>query len=124
MSSEGGAESTGAGAFQSNPPYRACELELSDDGSSVVSDAEPEHAHGRRRSSIAKQRKGSGNASQLSPSLGAGGAYHPLGSPLPAYPVSIRQQLAIIKQVRFIYHFTNRIYLFFHPSTFIYLVVH
>uniref|UniRef100_A0A0M3HXT4 Uncharacterized protein n=1 Tax=Ascaris lumbricoides TaxID=6252 RepID=A0A0M3HXT4_ASCLU len=99
MSLEGGAGNIeGSGSLPQNAPYRPCELELSDDGSSVVSDAEPEHAHGRRRSSIAKQRKGSGSASQLSPSLG-GGAYHPLGSPLPAYPVSIRQQLAIIKQM-------------------------
>uniref|UniRef100_A0A915AZM0 Ankyrin repeat domain-containing protein 12 n=1 Tax=Parascaris univalens TaxID=6257 RepID=A0A915AZM0_PARUN len=99
MSLERGAGNIeGSASLPQNAPYRPCELELSDDGSSVVSDAEPEHVHGRRRSSTAKQRKVSGNASQLSPSLG-GGAYHPLGSPLPAYPVSIRQQLAIIKQM-------------------------
>ncbi|VDK35680.1 unnamed protein product, partial [Anisakis simplex] len=107
MNNDMNAESSGSissGIVASGIAYRAMELELSDDGSSVVSDAEAEHpAHGKRRSSAVKQRKGSGNsASQLSPSLGAGSAYHhPLGSPLSSYPVSIRQQLAIIKQVEF-----------------------
>lgn len=47
MSLEGGAGNIeGSGSLPQNAPYRPCELELSDDGSSMVSDAEPEHAHG------------------------------------------------------------------------------
>ncbi|VDN58299.1 unnamed protein product [Dracunculus medinensis] len=73
--------------------YRPFELDLSDDGS-IASEPDHEHSSKARRSSTGKQRRSS-TASQLSPSISSS---LQLGGPLPSYPVSLRKQIAIIKQ--------------------------
>ncbi|VDO67840.1 unnamed protein product [Onchocerca flexuosa] len=86
--------------------YPLCDLELSDDGSSsVISEPEKRQVSliscsGRRRTLGARQRQGPSVTSiQIPSSTGSNGSQRAHSSPLPAYPVSIRQQLAIIKQV-------------------------
>ncbi|OZC08962.1 hypothetical protein X798_04049 [Onchocerca flexuosa] len=85
--------------------YPLCDLELSDDGSSsVISEPEKRQVSliscsGRRRTLGARQRQGPSVTSiQIPSSTGSNGSQRAHSSPLPAYPVSIRQQLAIIKQ--------------------------
>uniref|UniRef100_A0A0R3RFC6 ANK_REP_REGION domain-containing protein n=1 Tax=Elaeophora elaphi TaxID=1147741 RepID=A0A0R3RFC6_9BILA len=81
----------------------ACDLELSDDGSSsVISETEKRQVScfGRRRTPGAKQRQSSSVSSTQFPlPIVNNGSKRAHSSPLPAYPVSIRQQLAIIKQM-------------------------
>ncbi|KAL3998059.1 hypothetical protein ACH3XW_13485 [Acanthocheilonema viteae] len=80
-------------AAQPTQQFPLCDLESSDDGSSSVI-SEPEKRQG------AKQRQGSSaSLIQISLAAGSNGSQRAHSSPLPAYPVSIRQQLAIIKQV-------------------------
>ncbi|VDK68833.1 unnamed protein product [Litomosoides sigmodontis] len=90
----------GLGTTQPTQQFPLCDLELSDDGSSsVISEPEKRQA-GRRRAVGSKQRQGSSTSSaQISPCDSNNGPQRVHSSPLPAYPVSIRQQLAIIKQM-------------------------
>uniref|UniRef100_A0A1I7VYP4 Uncharacterized protein n=1 Tax=Loa loa TaxID=7209 RepID=A0A1I7VYP4_LOALO len=83
----------GPGVPQQTQHFPLYDLELSDDGSSsVISESEKRQG--------ARQRQGSSTSStQILPPTGNNGSQRAHSSPLPAYPVSIRQQLAIIKQV-------------------------
>ncbi|CAG9536994.1 unnamed protein product [Cercopithifilaria johnstoni] len=82
----------GLGAAQPTQQFSLCDLELSDDGSSSVI-SESEKFQG------AKQRQGSSTPSIQTPPFASSGSQRAHSSPLLAYPVSIRQQLAIIKQM-------------------------
>uniref|UniRef100_A0AAF5Q0Q7 ANK_REP_REGION domain-containing protein n=3 Tax=Wuchereria bancrofti TaxID=6293 RepID=A0AAF5Q0Q7_WUCBA len=93
----------GLGETQQTQQFPLYDLELSDDGSSLLI-SEPEKRQvscpGRRRTSGIRQRQGSSASStQVPPSVASNGLQRAHSSPLPAYPVSIRQQLAIIKQM-------------------------
>ncbi|VDM91343.1 unnamed protein product, partial [Onchocerca ochengi] len=93
----------GLNAAQQMQQYPLCDLELSDDGSSsVTSESEKRQVScsGRCRTSGTRQRQGPSTTSiQIPSSTGSNGLQRAHSSPLPAYPVSIRQQLAIIKQM-------------------------
>uniref|UniRef100_A0A5S6PWS9 Bm4752, isoform c n=1 Tax=Brugia malayi TaxID=6279 RepID=A0A5S6PWS9_BRUMA len=93
----------GLGETQQTQQIPLYDLELSDDGSSsLISEREKRQVScsGRRRTSGIRQRQGSSTSStQVSSSVANNGLQRAHSSPLPAYPVSIRQQLAIIKQM-------------------------